>query len=290
MFEGVLPALITPFKQNGDLDEEGLRRNIELLGETGISGIVPCGTTGESATLTHEEHKRVVEVAVECSKVPVVAGTGSNNTAEAVELTRHAADVGASAALLITPYYNKPNDAGMLAHYSKVAESADIPLVLYNVPGRTGVDIKPELVAKLAEIRNVAAIKEAISNLTEVSRVIELTRDRSFSVLSGEDGLTVPMLSLGATGVISVVANVAPSKMVDMVKSFRIGDLEKARRLHYELSPLTRALFLETNPIPVKTACRMMGLAAGPLRLPLAEMTESHQRELEAVVRRLGEF
>ncbi|MCR3882968.1 4-hydroxy-tetrahydrodipicolinate synthase [Methanotrichaceae archaeon M04Ac] len=290
MFEGVLPAIITPFKEDGELDEEGLRGNIEFFGDAGVSGIVPCGTTGESATLTFEEHNRVVEVAVDSSKVPVVAGTGSNNTREAVELTRHAEDAGADAALLITPYYNKPNDRGMEAHFRTVAESCEIPLILYNVPSRTGINLKPELVAELAKIGNVVGIKEASGNLSQVSRIIELTQDEEFFVLSGDDVLTIPIVALGGRGVISVVADVAPRKMVAMVDAIFRGDLETARKIHYSLSPLAEALFLETNPIPVKAATGMIGLSAGPLRLPLAPMSEKNEKRLKEAVDLLGEF
>ncbi|TRZ68242.1 MAG: 4-hydroxy-tetrahydrodipicolinate synthase, partial [Methanothrix sp.] len=229
MFEGVLPAIITPFKEEGELDGEGLRRNIELLGEAGVSGVVPCGTTGESATLSVEEHKMAVEIAVDCSKVKVIAGTGSNNTIEAAELTKHAEDAGADAALLITPYYNKPNERGMLSHYRYVAESCDIPLILYNVPSRTAINLRPELVAELAKIENVVGIKEASGDLSQVSRIIELTRDEDFIVLSGDDNLTLPIMSLGGSGVISVVANVAPKKMMALTDAMLRGDLEKAR-------------------------------------------------------------
>lgn len=290
MFRGVFPAIITPFKDDGSLDEDGLRRNVEVLSKTGISGIVPCGTTGESATLSHEEHKRVVEIVIECSKVPVVAGTGSNNTSEAIDLTRHAADAGADAALLITPYYNRPNDRGLFEHFRKVAESADIPIVLYNVPKRTGVELRPEVVARLAEIGNIVAVKEASGSLTQVSRIIELTAGRNFSVLSGDDDLTLPMLALGATGVVSVVANVAPRATVEMVDAFLRGDIRRARELHYRLAPLVRAMFLETNPIPVKTAYRMMGLAAGPLRLPLAPMSEENEAKLRDVLAKMSDL
>lgn len=290
MFEGVLPAIITPFKEDGELDEEGLRGNIEFFGDAGVSGIVPCGTTGESATLTFEEHNRVVEVVVDSSKVPVVAGTGSNNTREAVELTRHAEDAGADAALLITPYYNKPNDRGMEAHFRTVAESCEIPLILYNVPSRTGINLKPELVAELAKIGNVVGIKEASGNLSQVSRIIELTQDEEFFVLSGDDVLTIPIVALGGRGVISVVADVAPRKMVAMVDAIFRGDLETARKIHYSLSPLAEALFLETNPIPVKAATGMIGLSAGPLRLPLAPMSEKNEKRLKEAVDLLGEF
>lgn len=290
MFEGLLPALITPFKEDGELDEEGFRENIEFFCDAGVHGIVPCGTTGESATLSFEEHKTVVEVAVDSSKVPVVAGTGSNNTREAVELTRHAEDAGASAALLITPYYNRPNDRGMMAHFRAVAEGSDIPLILYNVPSRTGINLKPELVAELARIENVAGIKEASGNLSQVSKIIELTRDEDFVVLSGDDALILPIMALGGRGVISVAADVAPRKMVAMVEAMLKGDLETARKIHYSLSPLVDALFLETNPIPVKAATRMIGLAAGPLRLPLAPISEKNEKRLREVVDLLGEF
>jgi 4-hydroxy-tetrahydrodipicolinate synthase len=290
MFEGVLPAIITPFKEDGGLDEEGFRGNIEFFCEAGVSGIVPCGTTGESATLTFEEHKKVVEIAVDSSRVKVVAGTGSNNTLEAVELTKHAEDAGADAALLITPYYNKPNDRGMMAHFRTVAESCDIPLILYNVPSRTSINLKPELVAELARIENVVGIKEASGSLSQVSSIIEMTQDEDFVLLSGDDNLTLPIMALGGKGVISVVADVAPRKMVAMVDAMLRGDLESARKMHYELAPLARDLFLETNPIPVKTATGMIGLAAGPLRLPLAPMSEQNEKKLKEAVDLLGEF
>lgn len=289
MFEGVFPAIITPFREDSSLDEEGLRRNIEYLEKGGVAGIVPCGTTGESATLTFEEHKRVVEIAVDAARVPVIAGTGSNNTREALELTKHAADAGADAALLITPYYNKPNDRGMFEHFKTIAEKCNIPIVLYNVPKRTGIDLKPELVARLSRVKNIAAVKEASGSLSQVSLIIEQTAGSGFTVLSGDDDITLPMMALGASGVVSVVANVAPRKTVAMVDAFARGDIEGARRLHYELAPLVRAMFLETNPIPVKTACGLMGLAAGPLRLPLAPMAPEKESVLKAILDRLGE-
>ena len=289
MFRGVFPAIITPFLKDESLDEEGLKRNIEYLNKTGIAGIIPCGTTGESATLTFEEHKRVVGIAVEASKVPVIAGTGSNNTREALELTRHAAKAGADAALLITPYYNKPNDKGMYEHFKKIAENCDIPIVLYNVPKRTGIDLKPELVAKLSRIKNIVAIKEASGSLSQQSQIIEQTRGSDFVLLSGDDDLTLPTIALGGQGVVSVVANVAPRKTVAMVDAALKGDVEKARELHYELAPLVRAMFLETNPIPVKTAHKYLGLANGPLRLPLGEMAQANEAKLKEIVERLGE-
>jgi len=289
MFRGVFPAIITPFLKDESLDEEGLKRNIEYLNKTGIAGIIPCGTTGESATLTFEEHKRVVGIAVEASKVPVIAGTGSNNTSEALELTRHAAKAGADAALLITPYYNKPNDKGMYEHFKKIAENCDIPIVLYNVPKRTGIDLKPELVAKLSKIKNIVAIKEASGSLSQQSQIIEQTRSSDFVLLSGDDDLTLPTMALGGQGVVSVVANVAPGKTVAMVEAVFKGDMEKAREVHYELAPLVRAMFFETNPIPVKTAHKHLGLANGPLRLPLGEMAPEKEEKLKEILARLGE-
>jgi len=289
MFEGVFPAIITPFLKDESLDEEGLKKNIRYLSNTGISGIVPCGTTGESATLTFEEHKRVVEIAVEASKVPVIAGTGSNNTREAMELTRHAAEAGADAALLITPYYNKPTDKGMFEHFKAIAEKCDIPIVLYNVPKRTGIDLKPELVAKLSKVKNIVAIKEASGNLSQQSQIIEQTHGSDFVVLSGDDDLTLPTMALGARGVVSVIANVAPRKTVAMVNAALKGDFETARKLHYELLPLVRAMFLETNPIPVKTAHKYLGLANGPLRLPMSSMAPEKEATLKEILEKLGE-
>ncbi len=289
MFKGVFPAIITPFKEDLSLDEEGLRRNIEFLGKAGVSGIVPCGTTGESATLSFEEHKQVVEIAVDCSKVPVIAGTGSNNTREAIELTKHAADAGADAALLITPYYNKPNDRGMFEHYKTIAEKCNIPIILYNVPKRTGIDLKPDLVAKLSKVKNIVGVKEASGSLSQVSQIIEQTQGTGFALLSGDDDLTLPIMSLGGLGVISVVANVAPRKTVEMVDAASRGDWDRARRLHFDLAPLVRSMFIETNPIPVKTAVGLMGLAAGPLRLPLAPMSPEKESALKNVMDRLGE-
>jgi 4-hydroxy-tetrahydrodipicolinate synthase len=290
MFEGVFPAIITPFKDDQSLDLEGLRRNIEFLEGAGVSGIVPCGTTGESATLSFDEHKKVVEEALNCSNVPVIAGTGSNNTREALELTKHAADAGASAALLITPYYNKPNDSGLFEHFRLIAEKCDIPIILYNVPKRTGVDLKPDLVARLSKIKNIVGIKEASGSLTQVSQIIENTKGSSFTLLSGDDDITLPVVALGGKGVISVVANVAPRKTVALVEAATKGNLETARKLHYELAPLVRSMFLDTNPIPVKTAYRLMGLAAGPLRLPMAPMSAEKEKILKDILDKMGEF
>lgn len=288
MFKGVLPALITPFTQENEIDREGLERNIEFVVEGGVTGVVPCGTTGESATLSFDEHKRIIDIVVEVSTVPVVAGTGSNNTTEAIELTKYAEDAGADAALLITPYYNKPNDKGMLQHYKTIASKVEIPLILYNVPTRTSINLKPEVVAELAKVDNIVAIKEASGSLEQVSRIIEHTRDQNFVVLSGDDALTLPIMSLGGVGVVSVAANVVPDRITAMVDTFNDGKMDAARSIHFELAPLIRSLFLETNPIPVKRAVELIGLAGGPLRLPLAPMSPENERILIKSLEELG--
>ncbi|MFH0903886.1 MAG: 4-hydroxy-tetrahydrodipicolinate synthase [Methanobacteriota archaeon] len=284
MIEGVLPALITPFTKDNKVDKDGIRRNIEFLIDGGVSGVVPCGTTGEAATLSIKEHEKVIEYAVEFSSVPVVAGTGSNNTTEALELTKFAQDAGADAALLITPYYNKPNDDGMLRHFTTIAESVDIPIIIYNVPSRTGINLKPQLTEKLAKIGNIVGIKEASGKIDQITQIIELTKGEDFVVLSGDDALTLPILSIGGSGVISVVANVAPKLVVSMIEAFESGDRKKARELHLKLAPLIRAMFFETNPIPVKKAVELIGLSAGNLRLPLAPISTDNEKKLKAAL------
>lgn len=288
MFEGVLPALVTPFTKDNKIDCESFRKIVSFVEEGGVSGIVACGTTGESATLSMAEHKQLIDLSIGCSNVPVVAGTGSNNTVEAIELTKHAADAGADAALVISPYYNKSNRAGLLAHFKSIADAADIPVILYNVPSRTGQDISAELIAELAKVGNIVAVKEASGSVEKVSRILELTADEDFDVLSGEDGLTLPILSVGGVGVISVVANVVPGMMVRLVDAVRKGDLKTAREMHFKMAPLTRALFSETNPIPVKRAMELMGLSRGDLRLPLAPLSEENDRILKNTLRELG--
>ena len=288
MFEGVFPALITPFNADNRIDVTSFRNIVEYVEKGGVAGMVACGTTGESATMSTQEHMDLIDLTVDCAKTTVIAGTGSNNTTEAVELTRHAYDAGANAVLIISPYYNKPNNAGLIAHFSSIARSADIPVILYNVPSRTGQDMPLEVITELSKIENIVAIKEASGNPVKVSRIIENTLDEDFVVISGEDGLTLPLMCMGAVGVISVVANVVPEKMVDLVTAVKNNDLKTAQALHYELAPLTRALFLETNPIPVKRAMDMLGLANGRLRLPLAPLSREHERVLEDIMRDLG--
>jgi len=287
MFEGILPAIITPFHQDSgaSLDIEGLRSNIESLLQRGIHGIVPCGSTGESATLTFEEHEQVISetIGVVNGRVPVLAGTGSNNTAEAIRLTRSARDAGADGALVISPYYNKPNRSGLIKHFTKLAD-LDLPIILYNVPGRTGQNLQPDLVIELARHPNIVGIKEASGDITQISRIIEGTRDEDFIVLSGDDSMTLPVLALGGAGVISVTANVDPGRMVQMYEAFRAGDLACAQDLHYELSALMRAMFIDTNPIPVKKAVELIGMAAGPVRLPLDDLDDQKTEQLRKVL------
>jgi 4-hydroxy-tetrahydrodipicolinate synthase len=287
MFEGVLPAIITPFKRNPamGLDVPGLEQNIGFLLSCGIHGIVPCGSTGESATLTFEEHERVIKVTVDKvnGKIPVLAGAGSNNTTEAIRLTKAAKDIGADGVLVISPYYNKPNRAGLVKHYTKLAD-LDIPVVVYNVPGRTGQNLEPDLIAELAQHPNIVGVKEASGNIGQISRIIEETQDEDFTVISGDDNITVPIMALGGAGVISVAANVDPIRMVAMCEAMRKGDYQKALVLHYALSPLFRSMFIDTNPIPVKKAVELMGMAGGPVRLPLDELDVKKTEQLTKVL------
>lgn len=287
MFEGVLPAIITPFKRNlaMDLDLEGLASNIEFLIENGVHGIVPCGSTGESATLSFEEHEEVIAATIEAvnGRVPVIAGTGSNNTAEAVRFTKAAKNLGADGVLVISPYYNKPNRSGLIKHYTILA-NLDIPVIVYNVPGRTGQNLTPDLVIELARNPNIVGIKEASGDIGQISRIIEGTLDEDFQLISGDDNLTFPILSLGGSGVISVAANVEPGRMVAMFDAFCEGDFETALDLHYELSPLFRSMFIDTNPIPVKKAVELRGMAAGSVRLPLDELDAIKTGQLREVL------
>jgi 4-hydroxy-tetrahydrodipicolinate synthase len=287
MFEGVLPAVITPFQRNHamDLDIDGLVSNIEFLIENGVHGIVPCGSTGESATLSFEEHEKVIDAAINAvnGRVPVIAGTGSNNTAEAVRFTQAAKDLGADGVLVISPYYNKPNRSGLIKHYTILAD-IDIPVIVYNVPGRTGQNLSPDLVIELAHHPSIVGIKEASGDVTQISRIIEGTLDQDFTVISGDDNLTFPILALGGSGVISVAANIEPARMVAMFEAFCEEDFETALDLHYELSPLFRSMFIDTNPIPVKKAVELRGMAAGPVRLPLDELDATKTAQLREVL------
>lgn len=287
MFEGVLPAVVTPFRRNlaMDVDLDGLESNLEFLIENGVHGVVPCGSTGESATLSFEEHELVIEKTIEVvnGRVPVIAGTGSNNTAEAVRFTRAAKDLGADGVLVISPYYNKPNRSGLVKHYTILAD-IDIPVIMYNVPGRTGQNLTPEFVAEMARHPNIVGIKEASGDIGQISRIIEATLDEDFVLISGDDNLTFPILALGGSGVISVAANVEPGRMVAMFDAFCEGDFETALDLHYELSPLFRSMFIDTNPIPVKKAVELRGMAGGPVRLPLDELDGTKTEQLREVL------
>lgn len=287
MFEGVLPAIITPFKRTPamGLDIPGLEQNIGFLLSCGIHGIVPCGSTGESATLTFEEHEKVIKVTVDKvnGTIPVLAGTGSNNTAEAIRLTKAAKDIGADGVLVISPYYNKPNRAGIVKHYTRLAD-LDIPVVVYNVPSRTGQNLEPDLIAELAQHPNIVGVKEASGNIGQISRIIEETQDEDFIVISGDDNITVPIMALGGAGVISVAANVDPKRMVSLHEAMKKGDYQKALVLHFALSPLFRSMFIDTNPIPVKKAVELMGMAGGPVRLPLDELDMHKTEQLKKVL------
>lgn len=286
MFEGIIPALVTPFKEDFEVDYEGIDKNLDYL-EKHVDAVVPAGTTGESATLSYGEHIDVVRHVIEVSNVPVIAGAGSNSTKEALYLTQKVEKAGANAAMLITPYYNKPNLNGLLEHYKTIAKEVSIPIIVYNVPSRTGINTTPELVEKLAEIDNIIGIKEASGNLKQIAEIIRRTADKDFIVLSGDDFLTFPILCLGGKGVVSVAANVAPHLMKEMYKAFKDGNLDKARELHYKLTPLFDALFIDTNPIPVKKALNLMGLAAGKPRLPLVELSEEKTEKLKMVLKSL---
>lgn len=288
MFNGSIVALVTPFKSNFDVDFEAYARLLDFHIEQGTDGIVPCGCTGEAATLTHDEQKRCIQFVVEhvAGAVPVIAGAGSNNTKEAVGLTAFSKEVGADAVLLITPYYNKPTPAGQIAHYTAIANAADIPMVLYNVPGRTGTRMLPETIARLYDgVENVVAIKEAAGSVDQVSQILGLC---NITVVSGDDSLTLPMMAVGATGVISVAANVMPIKMAALCKQFANGDIEAARRTHYELLPLFKGLFIETNPMPVKACLAKMGLIENVLRLPLTPALPETEAKLEPILKDLG--
>ncbi|MDO9027852.1 MAG: 4-hydroxy-tetrahydrodipicolinate synthase [Candidatus Roizmanbacteria bacterium] len=280
MLKGSIVAIVTPFK-NGKVDEKALGDLIEWHISQGTNAIVPCGTTGESATLDYEEHYRVIEITVKTvnKRVPVIAGTGANSTDETVMITDKAKKLGADAALLVSPYYNKPTQEGLYQHHKKVAEMVDIPQILYNVPGRTAVNLLPPTVARLAEIKNIVGIKEATGDMKQVSEVIRLCGDR-IAVMSGDDFTTLTLLALGGKGVISVSANVAPKDVSEMCKAWDSGNIAEARRLHYKLEPLNQSMFIETNPIPAKTALSMMGKIQEEFRLPLCPLSDANKEKL----------
>jgi 4-hydroxy-tetrahydrodipicolinate synthase len=284
MFQGAFTAIVTPFR-DGQVDEAAFKDLIRFNLDGGVSGIVPCGTTGESPTLSHEEHNRVVEITVKevAGQVKVIAGTGSNSTQEAIALTKHAKEVGADAALMVSPYYNKPTQEGLYQHFKAVAEAVDIPIVLYNIQGRTAVNIANETMQRLSQIPNIVGVKEASGSILQMSEVVRLCGP-DFSVLSGDDQMTFPLMCLGGRGVISVVTNLAPSKMSTLTKHMLNGELEQARAIHFDIFELCQAMFLETNPIPVKAALGMMGKIKPEFRLPLCPLAEANQAKLKAIL------
>jgi len=288
MFEGSIVAIVTPFK-NGRVDEEAYRKLIEFQIENGTSAIVPCGTTGESATLDVNEHARVIDIAVEAvnKRVPVIAGTGGNSTSEAIELSRHAKEVGADATLQVTPYYNKPTQEGLFRHFEAILKAVPLPQVLYNVPGRTSVNLLPETVARLAEFPEIVAIKEASGNVGQMADVVRMAGE-NITLLSGDDNLTLPVLAIGGKGVISVVANIVPRDNADLVKTWADGNVAEARALFYKLLPLCKAMFFETNPIPVKTSAALMGLIGDEMRLPMCPMAPENLKKLKKALSDYG--
>lgn len=289
MFKGAMTAIVTPFTEKGSVDEVAFRKLVEFQIKEGIDGIVPCGTTGESPTLDYEEHESVIEIAIDASKgkVPVIAGTGSNSTKEAIEMTRHAADAGAEASLQVCPYYNKPTQEGLYRHFSEIAKSVEIPIIIYNIQGRTAVNMETSTLARLAkEHSNIAGVKEASGNITQMMDVInELPKD--FAVLSGDDNMTFPLMALGGKGVISVASNIIPKEMHELTSFALNGDFEKARKMHYELLPLFKGIFIETNPIPIKAALAMKGMIKESYRLPLCPMKPENKEKLRQVLKEL---
>jgi 4-hydroxy-tetrahydrodipicolinate synthase len=288
MFSGALTAIVTPFR-DGAVDEVTLRDLIEWQIAEGIDGLVPCGSTGESATLTHAEHETVIKITIEQTRkrVPVIAGTGSNATAEAIRLTRSAKEMGADGALLISPYYNKPTQEGIFRHYKTIALAADLPILIYNIPGRTGSNILPETFARLAEIKNIVGVKEASASMDQVSDIIRLCGNE-FTVLSGDDALTLPIIALGGKGVIATISNVLPRQTHELANAAAAGNFAYAREAHFKLLPLMRALFIETNPIPVKQALNFMGKCANELRMPMVPMSAPAAEKLHLVMREMN--
>ncbi len=288
MFEGVFTAIVTPFTGDGKIDEEALRKLVDFQIEKGISGIVPVGTTGESPTLSHEEHHRVIEIVIDQvnGRVPVIAGTGSNCTEEAIKMTEKAKEAGATASLQVAPYYNKPTQEGFYRHFTAIADAVDIPIIVYNIPGRSGKNIENSTMLELAKHKNIVGVKEASGNINQMMDLI-LNKPDSFVVLSGDDNLTLPLMALGGKGVISVASNIVPDRMAEFVGAALRGEWEKARKLHYELLPLFRAIFIETNPIPIKAALAMKGMIRETYRLPMCEMSEEHKKALRSVLEKL---
>jgi 4-hydroxy-tetrahydrodipicolinate synthase len=285
-FQGSFVALVTPFR-NGKVDEAKLRELVELHVANGTDGLIPCGTTGESPSLNHDEHRRVVEIVIEAARgrIRVVAGTGSNSTSEAIDLTKHAERAGAAGALVVNPYYNKPTQEGLYRHFCAVAESVGIPVLVYNIQSRTAVNVETDTMARLArDVRNIVGVKEASGSLDQMSQVIAACGP-DFSVLSGDDNITLPLLAIGGSGVVSVIANIVPRETADLVHAALDGDWKRARDLHYRLFPLARAAFLETNPIPIKEAMAMAGMIEPEFRLPMCRMSDANREKLRAILK-----
>lgn len=287
-FEGSMVAMVTPFR-DGRVDEAKIGELVEFHVKNGTDAIIPCGTTGESPTLSHEEHKRVVEATIQAvaGRVPVIAGTGSNSTAEAIDFTQHAKKAGANGVLMVCPYYNKPTQQGLIAHYKAVAAAVDIPIILYNIPGRTGVNMLPETVATLADVPNIVAMKEASGSLEQMTELISICGDR-LTVVSGDDTLTLPLMAVGGKGVISVVANIIPKETAEMTRAALNGDWKRAKEIHLRIFPLCKAMFYETNPGPVKTAMQLLGRLNGELRLPLTPMSDANREKLAKALKAYG--
>jgi 4-hydroxy-tetrahydrodipicolinate synthase len=288
-FQGSIVALVTPFR-NGAVDEDKLRELVEFHVSNRTDGIVPCGTTGESPTLSHDEHKRVVEVVVEAARgrVPIIAGTGSNSTSEAIDLTRHAKRAGAAGALVVNPYYNKPTQEGLYRHFRAIADTVDIPIIVYNIVGRTAINVETDTLARLVrDCANIVGVKEASGSLDQMTQVV-LACGPDFSVLSGDDNLTLPLMAVGGHGVISVIANIVPRETAELTHAALNGDWKQARDLHHRLYPLCRAVFFETNPIPIKEAMAMMGMVEPEFRLPMCRMADVNRERLRGVLKSLG--
>ena len=284
MFEGTYTALITPFR-NAQVDYPALAKLVERQVKAGVDGVVPCGSTGESATLSHDEHERVIAFVIEKAqkRIKVIAGTGSNSTRESIRLTKFAKDHGADGSLLIAPYYNKPTQDGLYAHYAAIAESVQLPQLVYNIPGRSAVNIAPETMGRLAQLENVVGVKEASGSLDQVTRTVELCGPK-FTVLAGDDTLTLPIMAVGGRGVIAVISNIMPEALVALVKSANAGDFASAREQHYKMLPVMRAMGLETNPIPVKAALAALGQIENELRLPLTPATQATLDKIKSVL------
>jgi len=284
MFKGSIVAIVTPFTKKGEVDTQALGRLVEFHIKNGTDAIVPCGTTGESATLNYEEHEHVIETCIKVSKkrIPVIAGTGSNSTAEAIELSSHAKKMGAYGLLLVSPYYNKPTQRGLYHHFKTIADNVDLPIILYNIASRTGINIESSTVASLSrDCKNIVAVKEASGSLDQMSRT-KAQSNKDFTLLSGDDSLTLPQMAIGGEGVISVVANIIPSDVKAMVSAFASGNVNEAQRLHYKMLPLIKAVFIETNPIPIKTAMGLLNMCEPLLRLPMFEMDPENVKKLKA--------